>query len=187
MSREVIVNNTSFIIPEPSDQNYAEDLTEYLAELSITLGSLLSPLDILQTSFIFNDGEGNGTDPFSGAAITNFALPTTNITKFTGEYTITRRMPESYDSPNTRAAVETGTLKGTKTQNNDWNISRIDTDFDSDGLIDLATGEPILDIGVLLDMDDSDQLYYTSTDFGTLIGVGMDEGIFTFKVRTLEQ
>lgn len=165
MPKSVILKNTEHIIPESRDQNYAEDLTNYLVDLADQVNAATGSLDIQQTSFIFTNNQAAPAD------ITGFQFPTSSIASFSAEYVISR------DDGATKV-TERGTLFGIQTTGG-WDHSRgnilsnvTNTNFPG------SNG----DIGVTFSITSSGQVQYTSNDY-----TGQVTGTITFKAKAIEQ
>lgn len=163
--KTVIVNNTSFEIPESGDENYAEDLTAFFVEIVEVLNSVTAPLDIIETDFNFANNQ------VSPANIVGMSFPTSNVASFTIEYVITRQNASFL-------ITERGTLHGARGTAT-WNMSRGNVHNDVTN-----TNFPTSDghIGVDFDITSAGQVTYTSNNFtGQLVGK------ITFTAKTIQQ
>lgn len=160
LAKTVILNNISFLIPESGDQNYAEELTDYLVELSTVLGTLQGPLDIINTTFNFANNQ------VAPANIIGFIFPTASVTRFEAEYVITR-------STALLTSNESGILIGTQGDSG-WSLSRKD--------VHAQNGQFDSVVGVTFDITSGGQITYTSEDL-----TGQTLGTITFNATTVEQ
>lgn len=165
MPKKVTLNNKSFIIPEAGDQNYAEDNTDYLVEISEVLNSIQSPLDILQTNFVFANNEATPTN------IDNLSFLTSDVSSFVCDYLITR------DNGTTKI-TESGQLHGFQGSAG-WVMSRSNVSSDVNN-----TNFPSSDgdVGVDIQITSAGQMQYTSNDYPS-----QTIGTITFKARALNQ
>jgi hypothetical protein len=138
MGKNVTINGTTYTIPDVGEENYGEELQEFLLEIVNVLNTVSAPLDISKTDFNFLN---NNSTP---APITGLIFPTADVTKFKVEYLIQRTSPtENY--------TESGKLVGYQNATG-WELSRVDVQNN------------IPDIGVEFLIDNSGQILYTSTN-----------------------
>lgn len=169
MSKTVVINNTSFNIPDPGDENYGEELSSYLEELATVINGISSALDILKTDFNFTNNQ------VSVSPVVGFSFPTSNIASFVADYVITR-------SDGVDKVVESGKLSGFQ-DDTGWRLSRYDVDNNVTSAVSakLPTATEG-DIGIVFDINAGGQITYTSNNF-----VGQTIGIITFKAKAVEQ
>jgi hypothetical protein len=161
----VTLNNISFEIPEVGDENYGEDLTAYLVELSEVINSISAPLDIPQTNFVFTNNESTPSN------VVGLNFPTANVASFDVEYVITRENA-------TDKLTERGKLLGFQGDAG-WQMARGDASNDVTN-----TNFPSSDgnIGIEFSITSGGQVQYTSNDF-----TGQISGIMTFTAKTVQQ
>lgn len=160
MTKSVILNNIPFDIPESGDQNYVEELTDYLVELSNVLGTISAPLDIIKTTFNLANNISSPTN------VTGFLFATASTVKFEAEYTIVRSTAGT-------TMTESGKLIGMQGSSG-WELARTDV-LAQNGTFDSLAG-------ITFDITAGGQVTYTSTDLS-----GQLSGILTFSAKTLEQ
>jgi len=169
VSKTVIINNTSFTIPDPGDENYGEELQAYLVEVATVLNSISSALDILETDFNFINNQTAFTN------IVGFSFPTANVASFESDYVITR-------SDGINIAVESGKLRGFQADGV-WYLSRFDTENNvTSSLSAVLPSASEGDIGIDFDITSAGQVRYKSNNFN-----GQTIGIITFKAKAVEQ
>ena len=163
--KTVVVNNTSFQIPEVGDENYGENLTAFFLELAEVLNGVSAPLDIQETDFNFANNQS------SPANVTGMSFPTSNVAGFEIKYIITRENISD-------KITESGILRGFQGDGG-WYIARGDVQSDVNN-----TNFPSSDgdIGVYFDITSGGQVTYTSNNFP-----GQLAGKVTFLAKTIQQ
>lgn len=165
MPKTVTINNKSFIIPEAGDQNYAEDNTAYLVEIAEVLNSVQSPLDIVETDFVFANNQTTLTD------VNNLTFFTSDVASFICDYVITR------DNGSTKI-TERGQLIGFQGSSG-WEMSRTNV---SNDVTNVSFPSSDGHIGVEFEITPAGQVQYTSDNYPS-----QTIGLITFKAKTVSQ
>jgi hypothetical protein len=155
------VNNIVFNYPDAgTDPGWGEDATAWAQAVTDTLATLLSPGDILETSFSIANNTAIDTN-INGLQFNGASVRAANV-----EYSIRRTSTES-----PVGNVQTGTLQLT---------------YDTAGAIGskwLVADQRAGDAGVVFTCTDAGQIQYKSTDIGTT----NYQGQIKFRARTLAQ
>lgn len=156
----VIINNKSFNYPDDgSDPSWGQDATDAFVEVADVLNTILSPGDILETTFNINDNTSISAT-IQGLAFDPSLNRSANIA-----YSIYRT---STDTPSGNA--ETGEISiiydNNASMGNKWQISQT------------KNGEA----GVVLSISDLGQFSYTSNQIN--LGAGGYVGIMKFSAKS---
>lgn len=146
MSKQLIVNNKTFNYPQQGeDPTWGNDAADWASEVTTVLNDLVTPGDILQTTFTIANNQS------STANIEGLLLDTGNVRSAVIEYSIyrvsTSQPSGNAESGTIHAIYDTSAATGYK-----WTI----------------TVETTGDAGVSINVTDTGQFTYTSTDIGTL-------------------
>lgn len=155
------VNNTTFNYPDPgTDPGWGQDATDWAVAVTETLNTLVSPADILETSFVINNNVSVNTDinrMFFDAGTVRAA----NIT-----YSVYRT-----SDTNPSGNIESGTIYITYDNaagvGNKWLLGQ----------------QKIGDAGVSFFITDAGQVQYKSTDIGST----NYQGEIKFTAKALSQ
>lgn len=162
MSRELIVNGTTFQYPDPGDEpGWGEDASDWAEAVTEVLDTLLGSNDILETSFTVANNTVSVTN------VTGLLFNTSTVRSAVIEYSIYRR---SNSTPSGKA--EAGIMNMV-----------FDNDASSGNKCLLAIGPSVGNAGVTFSVTDAGQIQYTSSDIGTAGYIGE----FVFNARTISQ
>lgn len=160
MSRTLIINSVPYEIPDAGDPpGWGGDTTNWMTAVTDAINSLVGSADILPTSFTIANNQITASDVtgliFDGGSVRS-SIVTYNI------YRISDLNPEGN--------AESGTLTVLYDSNasNPWTMTQGDVDGYS---------------GVNLNITNSGQIQYTSTDIGTV----NYSGIMTFYAKSILQ
>jgi hypothetical protein len=160
LSRELVVNNQTFDYPtDNQDPGWGQDASDWAAEVTDVLNTILAPGDILQTTFDINDNQSSPTS-VQGLAFDSSVSRSANIT-----YSIYRT---STDTPagNAESGVISIVYDNNASVGTKWKISQT------------KNGEA----GVLFTISDLGQFSYTSTEIDT--GSGGYAGTLKFSAKS---
>lgn len=159
MSVQIVIAGTAYNFPESGDSpNWAPEATDTIVAMAAALSSLISPGDILQTTFTIDNNISVATN-INGLLFDSGTVRAANI-----QYAIYRT---STSTPAGNA--ETGLIKiifdDDAASGQKWKISQ-----DKDG-----------EAGVVISIGDDGQLSYISSDIGSVGYVGT----ITFAAKSL--
>ena len=165
MPKIITLNNTEFEIPNVNDENYGEQLSLYLEELSVVINSISAPLDVPKTDFNFANNNPTPTD------VTALVFPTSDVTSFEIDYVVSR-------VAGLESITERGKLLGYQSSSG-WELSRVDVTNDvTNAVFSGSNGN----IGITFSITGAGQVQYTSNNFP-----GQTAGLISFKARTITQ
>jgi len=161
MARNLIVDNTTYVYPDPGeDPGWGESASDWAEAVTDVLASLLSSGDILETTFNVANNISSPTN------VTGLAFNTGTVRSAVITYSIYR-----VSSTTTSGKAETGTLY------------IVYDNSASSGNKFLLTQEATGNSGVTFDITDAGQFTYISTD----IGATSYSGTMRFTAKALGQ
>lgn len=159
MAIPLTIRNKTFNYPEQGeDPVWGEESTGWAEEVTEVISDIISPGDILQTSFSIANNQSSPAD------ITGFLMDTGIVRSAIIDYSI-YRISSGITYGNAENGIIFAVYDNSAPSNQKWSIS-IETNGNS---------------GVILSINDSGQFSYTSTDIGSL---GYS-GLMKFKSRSI--